>query len=129
MPSSLYFLFRFIKKGRGQFLLSCLLPSASLLYERLRQRLRSVTTCLLPPSKHRSLHVLNSPLKLEQSLDIKPYPSKWFLLFSSSKNYLYFWTDLIFFSIKFVDIILLFLFYCKYLFIFLQSATKVIYMS
>ncbi len=73
--------------------------------------------------------MLNSPLKLEQSLDIKPYPSKWFLLFSSSKNYLYFWTDLIFFSIKFVDIILLFLFYCKYLFIFLQSATKVIYMS
>lgn len=55
---------------------------------------------------------MNPPLKLEQFTDIKPYPSKWFLLFSSSQNYLYFWIDLIFFSIKFIDIILIFLFSC-----------------
>lgn len=55
---------------------------------------------------------MNPPLKSEQFIDIKPYPSKWCLLFSSSQNYPQFWTVLIFFSIKFVDIILTFLFCC-----------------
>lgn len=55
---------------------------------------------------------MNPPLNSEQFIDIKPYPNEWFLLFSSSQNYPHFWTVLIFFYIKFVDIILIFLSYC-----------------
>ncbi len=55
---------------------------------------------------------MNPPLNSEQFIDIKPYPNEWFLLFSSSQDYLCFWTNLIFFYIKFIDIILIFLFCC-----------------